>query len=401
MSSIDKEVEDLAAPAGVVGGPSLNGSTLHGGEPPDLGFAPGEFTLLDFDWLMNQPPKEFIVEGLIGRRDAAMMFGPPKAAKSLVILDLIAAIISGSPFADHFEVNGFPNVIYCYGEGRSGMPNRIRALQHKWSLSPEQRARMKFLPIAPGLRHPDQPGHIERFANYLLSMDQYRDFLNGGLLVIDTFARATQGGDENEAGDTSIMLGHFDNACGRLDCSGLLNHHENHQGRIRGSTNLPASFDTIIQVKKVAGERGKGVLAFSDGKDVGGFTDLGFSIQIHEWYDAQGRIHGGGFIEWTGPVESSKPEDKQASTDRMARLEHLITTEWVGIDKAVNAIEMGEALGVHSTTAQRNINTLKSLKPELMKRWKSTEKRVVDKLGKDNRTAKAFYLEKEEEALGI
>jgi hypothetical protein len=262
------------------------------------------FSVLSFDQLLNFPPKQFLMQGLLGNGDTVMIYGPPKSKKSLVMLDMAAALITGRQFADRFDVNQPVNVLYCYGEGHGGYPNRLRALDHKWKLSDEERARLKFVPQAPGLFDPDNDRHIQHFAKYLASLDGHGDWLNGGLLVIDTFARATQGGNENDTGDMSAMVDHFDQAKRALGCTGMMVHHENKGGGMRGNTALPGALDAFF--RSVPGsDKSSGHLAFDEAKDQPEFPHLGWSLRVHEWLDEVGQSHTGPFLEWTGVQESS------------------------------------------------------------------------------------------------
>lgn len=263
------------------------------------------FEILCFDDLLNRPAKEFLVEGLVGKGDTVMIYGPPKSKKSLVVLDLCAAIATGKPFADWFNVSEPANVLYCYGEGHGGQPNRLKALDHKWKFTEEEKSRLRFVPQAPGLFDPKNSRHIEHFTAQLKSLGEYEDWLRGGFLVIDTFARATQGGNENDTGEMSQMVDSFDQAKKLLECTGMMVHHENRAGGMRGNTALPGALDAFFRSVPTGDSKREGYLAFDEAKDQSEFPNLGWKLHVHSWIETDGRDCDGPYLEWTGQAEGN------------------------------------------------------------------------------------------------
>lgn len=124
-----------------------NGSSAHNGEEFSEGEQADEepatspvfkpFTLAE---LMQQPPKEWLIDNLIGRGDITMVFGDAGSGKTFIAIDLILAAALGRQFAARFPIKQPLRVAYCAGEGIAGLPNRFAAAINKWHVSPNDLA---------------------------------------------------------------------------------------------------------------------------------------------------------------------------------------------------------------------------------------------------------------------
>jgi putative DNA primase/helicase len=170
----------------------------------------------------------------------AQLYGAPKSYKSFVALDAACSIATGRPFLGTFEVLRKGDVVYVYGEGGRGIGRRLRA----WELHNGCEAERFF-----GIGQP-----VDMLGN---DPDRIVDAIkvvaaSPALIVIDTLARCSGGGDENSTQDMNAFV----RGCDRLrlafpDCTVLVVHHCGWEGsRSRGSRALEAALDTVLQCKK-------------------------------------------------------------------------------------------------------------------------------------------------------
>ena len=88
---------------------------------------PPVFKSIPLAEFLARPPKNYLVNGLFGRGDVAVIFGAPKSGKTFVMIDLLFAMATGGKFAQAFDIPQPLTVCYCTNEGLSGLPNRFRS----------------------------------------------------------------------------------------------------------------------------------------------------------------------------------------------------------------------------------------------------------------------------------
>lgn len=308
----------------------------------ELDPAPRVFRPYSFDEILNEPPKPWLVKNLIGYKEPVMLCADSKAGKTFVSFDLFAALIKGETFADRFAINAATNVIYTCAEGRSGLASRFRALDHKWKLTPEERARFQIFKKVPDLWEADAPQSFRQFAAEV--KDHFGvDFLNGGLLAIDTWARATVGADENTAKDTAVILKNIDELIDLLQCTVMLVHHTNRQGKYRGSTNIQAGFDNLIEITKKDG--GRRTLSCSASKDAADIPDIGFEL-INYVYEIDGQQHEAAYVQWTGDIDPAyKAKEAKDANKHTPRILEALQTHADHFDLAVTIPTIHKYLG--------------------------------------------------------
>ena len=70
------------------------------------------FTPLSLDELLAMPPKEWLIDQVIGAQDIAMVYGPPGSGKTFLVIDLVLAACTGSQWAMRFDVTRPLSVAY-------------------------------------------------------------------------------------------------------------------------------------------------------------------------------------------------------------------------------------------------------------------------------------------------
>ena len=179
----------------------------------------------------------YLIKGLLQRRSYAELFGQPGAGKTFVALDAAYHVAANRPWMGRKVHAGA--VLYLAYEGIGGMVKRAQALRQKYG-------------------DEDVPLFIAG-ADFNLREQAGRQTLGGilaelpekpVLVVVDTFARALCGGDENSAQD----VGAFNAAIAALientgACVMIIHHSgKNKNAGARGSSALLGAIDTELEV---------------------------------------------------------------------------------------------------------------------------------------------------------
>lgn len=179
----------------------------------------------------------YLIKGLLQRRSYAELFGQPGAGKTFVALDAAYHVAAGRPWMGR-KVHG-GTVLYLAYEGIGGMTKRAQALRQKYG--------DKDVPffVAGAEFNLREPAGRQALAAVLAELPE-----KPVLVVVDTFARALCGGDENSAQD----VGAFNSAIAALientgACVMIIHHSgKNKSAGARGSSALLGAIDTELEV---------------------------------------------------------------------------------------------------------------------------------------------------------
>jgi RecA-family ATPase len=190
--------------------------------------------------LQNLPTPSWLVDGMIPEDSFITLFGPPGATKSFWALDASLCIASGINFHGRPVEQG--TVLYLVGEGLRGVAWRVQA----WlEAHPEvdQETLQKHFIIIPTTVRLLETHEQEMLRNTVEELDNLR------LVVVDTWARALTGGDENSAGDAGTAIEALEEIRRKHGNSSLVIHHTGNEGsRERGSTALRGASDTSLRM---------------------------------------------------------------------------------------------------------------------------------------------------------
>jgi hypothetical protein len=179
----------------------------------------------------------YLVKGLLERRSYANLFGAPGEGKTFIGLDLAYSVAAALPWHDRKVRSGV--VLYLAYEGFGGLTKRAQALRQKYG--------QKDVPlyVAEAAFNLREPTGRKELGQVLAGLPE-----KPVLIVVDTFARALMGGDENSAQD----VGAFNAAIAALiESTGacvLIIHHsgKNKAAGARGSSALQGAIDTELEV---------------------------------------------------------------------------------------------------------------------------------------------------------
>lgn len=225
--------------------------------PADADVSAPRFTLLTTEEVMNAPPLQWLVRGVLPATGLACIYGASSSGKSFLALDMSAAIAAGVAWFGG-RVKAAP-VVYVALEGEAGFSQRVKAwrLHHGQDMPPE----LHFILQGFDLRH---GGDVAEIAAAVTASG-----CAGGVLIIDTLNRAASGADEN----TSRDMGELIDACKRLqaELSGLvvMVHHsgKDQTKGLRGHSSLYAALDAAIEVTRNGDRREWAIDKAKDGSD--------------------------------------------------------------------------------------------------------------------------------------
>jgi phage/plasmid primase-like uncharacterized protein len=238
----------------------------------DAAAGPEVFETLSLDEIVNMPPPQWRIDGLIPEHGLALLYGKPGEHKTFLALDMVLRTAYGLDW--HGRAVRQTGVLYIAGEGRFGIGQRIKGWRKKHGLEGVD-APFKLLPVAV---HMLDPASVEKLKR---TIDQVRaevDF-EIGMVVIDTVSRSIPGQDENSQEAMSLFI----DACTQIQnhCGGtVVGIH--HSGKdvdrgMRGSTVLLGGCDTAIRVAK---DEGHTVLSVEKQKDGEEIDDVHFTMEV-------------------------------------------------------------------------------------------------------------------------
>jgi RecA/RadA recombinase len=207
----------------------------------------------------GEPPR-YLVKGLLYAKSYTELYGQPGAGKTFMALDLAYHIAAGKEWHGR-KVNQGP-VLYLPYEGRGGLGKRIKALRQHYQATGVP------LFIAEGGPNLRTPQGQEAFIETLKQLPA-----KPAMIVIDTFAHALMGGDENSAQDVGAFNAAVQGIIKLTEACVLLIHHPTKAGgTARGSGALLGALDAELEIEE-------GKLVARKQRDVELGEAIGFKLQ--------------------------------------------------------------------------------------------------------------------------
>lgn len=189
-----------------------------------------------------------LVKGILHPRDAAVLYGESRAGKSFIGLDLGWHVAQGKPWHGR-KVNRAP-VLYVALEGVDGFRKRMLSIGKEHGDPGLWFARLN-LPAVSLVKNEKTGG--AGMVSILKACKQLSEDTGQqvGLIVIDTYARATAGDDENA---TDAVMHYVEKRAGELarrtGAATLTIAHTNRSGDLRGSLHLRNSADVVLKAER-------------------------------------------------------------------------------------------------------------------------------------------------------
>jgi hypothetical protein len=182
-------------------------------------------------------PSPYLVKGLLRQNSYAEIYGEPGAGKTFVALDIAHAVSAGKEWMGRKVKQGA--VLYLAYEGIGGLVKRAQALRQAHG---DADVPLYIADAAMNLR--EKAG---REALGALMADLPEKPI---CIIIDTFARALMGADENSAQDVGLFNAAIKELISATSACVIIIHHsgKNKNAGARGSSSLLGAVDSVLQV---------------------------------------------------------------------------------------------------------------------------------------------------------
>lgn len=273
--------------------------------PQPNGQAGRAYISLSVAEILAMPPREHIIENLVGENDFFAIIGDRKSGKSFLCMHLLYAVAQGREvFGRHVQQRP---VLYVAAEGEGGIPGRIKALVAKFGACEH----FRVLLVRPNFLDDED---VDRVIAEALRC-------GSRVVAIDTLARVTPGANENEA----QTMGKFIDNCGRVKTAingavGVV-HHGNKASKgldPRGHSSMPAALDTGIQTERMDDGLRMARVAFA--KDDADGDEFGFRLAVVEvGRNRRGEVVNSCIVEAIETTQKDKDAAKAKGLHRMAK----------------------------------------------------------------------------------
>jgi len=212
---------------------------------------------------VEAPPA--LIDGRLPCQALAVIYGQPEMGKSFVMVSLACSVATGRPWLGARVLRRGP-VVYDMGEGASHFGLRLAAWKRFQGFDLASVIGVHPIPEVVQLR---DPAHVEAFIRDI-------EPLHPVLVIIDTLARASEGVNENDAGEMGLVIGGADRIRRRLGCAVTLIHHTTKSGETeRGSGALRGAADVMWHLIDNNDLR---TLACTKSKDAPAFEPFGLRL---------------------------------------------------------------------------------------------------------------------------
>ncbi len=191
--------------------------------------------------IFDQPKRDHLVEGVLPLDCIAVLYAKYGRGKTFLALYTAMCVLTGSKWFGKEVKQGV--VVYVMAEGIRGLKNRLRALcgadiannDPIWT-------RLHVLPHAVNLLDPKV---VDALSDLIRELPE-----RPSLIVIDTLARCTVGGDENSAKDMGLFVDSCDRLRVETGATILVIHHagKNNEAGERGSSSLGGAAEVMMEI---------------------------------------------------------------------------------------------------------------------------------------------------------
>ena len=196
--------------------------------------------LYTIEEMLNRPPPSFLIDGLLPEIGVAVLAGQSGHMKTSLAVSLACSVATGMNIGN--RITKQKSVLFMLNEGQSGIGSRVKAwMEHS---NCQILDAFYVMEVTPDLM---QSGNVEKYIDFI-----EKERACPGLIVIDTFSKATVNGDDNSAND---MTKAFVNAYRIANKFGALVVLIDHIGKdpnrgLRGSSAKYGAADMVGIVKK-------------------------------------------------------------------------------------------------------------------------------------------------------
>lgn len=199
----------------------------------------------------------WLIKGFLPRAQLAVVYGASGSGKSFLVFDMVAAICRGQDWRGMRTAQG--KAVYVCAEGANGFRGRMVAYARQNDISLAEIG-MGVIDAAPNLTEKE---------DVLELIKELRKCGRQDVIVIDTFARAMAGKNENDSKDVGTVVANCDMIRRKTGAMVILIHHSGKDAAkgARGSSALRAAADAEIEVVRTREYRAATVTKMKDGED--------------------------------------------------------------------------------------------------------------------------------------
>ena len=291
------------------------------------------------DALQQQTANSYFVKGIIAPREMSVWYGQPGSGKSFEMLYISYAIAQGKAVLDK-RVQQAP-VLYLALEATTGITKRIRALVQDQGICAD------FHYIAEPINFSDDAMN----ANLIAAIEHF----GVKVLVIDTMARALQGGDENSSQHMGAFINAVDEIKNKTGCHVAIVHHsgKNDSAGMRGHSSLLGATDVAVEINGKTGETHTAKIV-KNKEDVSG-TVFGFNLNVVEL----------GLDEDGDPVTTCLVEETEAPAKKSDN--EKLTPMQKGYLQDIENLMAGDATNVQTVTPHAGMRPQKCITREQLR----------------------------------
>jgi hypothetical protein len=236
LIELAKAVGWVPPPQGRTGDLSIfKPTTGDPGQPPS-----NRFRHIPLDEFLDRPEPEWLIEEVLPHGALACVYGEPNSGKSTVAIEMALALVRGIPWHSHPCKQG--NVAYVAAESVGGVQKRLKAYGHDQGTDVKALKESLFLiPRGPNLLIAED---VSELIEHLKTLPKLT------MVVLDTLARCTDGGNENSGEDMGRAIRHCQTIYEVTGAIVVLIHHSGKdQARgMRGWSGILGALDTEIEV---------------------------------------------------------------------------------------------------------------------------------------------------------
>lgn len=229
--------------------------------PADSGFVPAA-------QFASSQRVEWHIKHVLPKRGLIVVYGDPGSSKSFFTLDMVAHVARGLVWRGHRVSQA--NVAYIAAEGVAGFGNRLAAYAKHHAVS------LNELPVFV------RGGAFDLKEQFLDISEKINEIGNVGVVVIDTLAAVTAGGNENTSEDMGSAIDAAQRIIESTGASVILIHHSNNQGGVRGWSGLRGAVDNQIRIERKDSLRTAHIEKQKEGEDGKAY---GYRLQVVHLYD--------------------------------------------------------------------------------------------------------------------
>jgi hypothetical protein len=310
-----------------------------------------EIRILSTRELLGLPPPKWLVKGVLRQGELAVIYGQPGCGKTFVAVDLAVRVAHGLDWYGSQVTKG--PTLYIAAEGRTGLALRLRAWSGGSIASPDSDPWTNFNVIGDAVQFLD-----EQFDEFLALLATLA--VQPLLIIVDTLARCSVGGDENSAKDMGRLVQAGDRLRKQTDATVIIVHHANKgesQGAasLRGSSALHGAVDTLLEVASDTTQKMHITLTCKKQKEAEVFAPIAFELE-------RIKVDAGDGSE---PIEGCRltlrqghPSRKPRTPETPASLKILQTLKESFPSKSVTATTLRETAKVPKSTFYKTLQRL-------------------------------------------